>query len=148
MSATFKGIYNEASFPAYDISLQVDQGYFKYPDLPLPMEDIDLNLHVYRKNGNTENTTINLQKIHFKVDNDPFNLRLNVQDISGNTQLDAEVQGKIDLTNLSKIMPLNRTQISGIVEADVQIKGRVNDIAASSIDKFTSNGMVNAQNLF
>ncbi len=147
MSATFKGIYNEASFPAYDISLQVDQGYFKYPDLPLPMEDIDLNLHVYRKNGNTENTTINLQKMHFKVDNDPFNLRLNVQDISGNTQLDAEVQGKIDLTNLSKIMPLNRTQISGIVEADVQIKGRVNDIAASSIDKFTSNGMVNAQNL-
>ena len=147
MNATFKGIYNETSFPAYDLALRVDRGYFKYPDLPLPMEDIDLDLHVYSKDGNTDHTVIDLQKMHFKMENDPFDLKLNMQDIFGNTLLDADAQGKLDLTNLSKIIPLDGTEISGMLDADVQIKGRVNDITASSIDKFTSNGVVNAQNL-
>ncbi len=147
MNATFKGVYNETSFPAYDLTLQIDRGYFKYPDLPLPMKDIDLDLHVYSKDGNTDHTVIDLQKMHFKMENDPFDLKLNLQDIVGNTLLEADAQGKLDLTNLNKIIPLDGTEISGVLDADIKIKGRVNDITASSIDKFTSNGTVNAQNL-
>lgn len=147
MNATFKGTYNETSFPAYDLALQVDRGYFKYPDLPMPMEDIDLDMRIYSKDGNTDRTVIDIPKMHFKMDNEPFDLKLNMQDLFGNTLIDADAQGKLNLTNLGKIVPLEGTQLSGAMNADLQIKGRVNDITASAIDKFTANGTVNAQNL-
>jgi len=147
MNASFKGIYNDTQFPAYDLKLLVKNGYFKYPDLPLPMEDMDVDLHIFSKDGNTDNTVIDIPKMHFKMENDPFDLKLNMRDIFGNSLIDADAQGKLNLTNLAKIIPLEDTKVSGLVEADLQIKGRVNDITASAIDRFTANGTIDAQNL-
>lgn len=147
LSAKFKGVYSEKSFPAYDVSMQIDRGYFKYPELPMPMEDIDLKLHIYSKDGNTDRTVIDLQKMHFKMANDPFDLRLNMQHIFGNTLLDANIQGKIDLANVVKIVPLNDTELSGLLDAKIAVKGKVNDITAAAVDKFQASGTVEAQNV-
>lgn len=147
LNAQFRGVYSKTSFPAYDIAMQVNQGYFKYAELPLPMEDIDLNLHVYSKDGNINQTVIDISKMHFKMGNDPFDLKLHMQDIFGNILLNMGIQGKIDLGNITKIVPLEGTQISGQIDAKIDINGRVNDISASAFEKFEASGFINTQNL-
>jgi hypothetical protein len=85
--------------------------------------------------------------MHFKLANDPFDLKLNMQDLSGNMLIDADAKGKVDLTNLTNIVPLPDTELSGTITADLQIAGRVKDISASAIDKFKANGTLVAQNI-
>ncbi|MDC1395537.1 hypothetical protein N8368_03410, partial [Bacteroidia bacterium] len=147
MSASFKGKYGENSFPAYDLKLLVDDGWFKYPELPLPAEDINLNLHVYSKTGNTDRTVIDIPKLHFKLADDPFDATLNMQDIFGNSVIDAKAIGRIDLANLLKLIPLEGTQLTGLVDSDVEIKGRIKDISNSAIDKFKASGNLKTTNL-
>jgi len=147
LNVTFKGTYNDTSFPAYDMKVKVDDGYFKYPDLALPAEDIHLDLHVYSLDGNTDRTVVDIPRMHFKLANDPFDLKLNMQDLSGNMLIDADAKGKVDLTNLTNIVPLPDTELSGTITADLQIAGRVKDISASAIDKFKANGTLVAQNI-
>tara|TARA_B110000090_G_scaffold104787_1_gene117650 strand:- start:7461 stop:10106 length:2646 start_codon:yes stop_codon:yes gene_type:complete len=147
LNVTFKGTYNDTSFPAYDMKVKVDDGYFKYPDLALPAEDIHLDLHVYSLDGNTDRTVVDIPRMHFKLANDPFDLKLTMQDLSGNILIDADAKGKIDLTNLTKIVPLPDTELSGTITTDLQIAGRVKDISASAIDKFKANGTLVAQNI-
>ena len=147
MNAFFKGTMNDKLFPAYDLKLQVDNGYFKYPDLALPAEDLNLNVHVYSLDGNTDRTVVDISKMHFKMANDPFDLKLKMQDLFGNMLIDADAKGKIDLTNLTKIVPMPGTELSGNLTTDIQIAGRVDDISASAIDKFQAKGDLQVQNL-
>jgi hypothetical protein len=147
MAFSFIGKYNDVSFPAYDLKLGVTNGWFKYPDLPMPAEDINLDLHVFSKDGNTDKTVIDIPKLHFKMANDPFDVRLNMQDIFGNTLIDTDVKGKLNLTNVTKIVPLENTKLSGDLVSDVSIKGRINDIQSSAIDKFKASGNVETHKL-
>lgn len=147
LNVTLEGTYNDQSFPAYDMKVNVNNGYFKYPDLALPAEDINLDLHVYSLDGNTDRTVVDIPRLHFKLANDPFDLKLNMQNLSGNMLIDADAKGRIDLTNLTKIVPLPDTELSGNITTDLQIVGRVEDISASAIDKFEANGILTAQNI-
>lgn len=147
LSATFKGVYNEILFPAFDLKMDVKNGWFQYPELPMPAEDINLDLHVYSKDGDLDKTVIDIPQLHFKMANDPFDIKLNMQDIFGNSLIDTEVKGKLDLTNLTKIVPLENTTLSGNLVSDVSINGRINDIQASAVDKFIAKGDVSATNL-
>ncbi|MDA0778227.1 MAG: hypothetical protein O3C19_04055, partial [Bacteroidetes bacterium] len=58
LSASFKGKYNDISFPAFDMQMNIENGWFKYPDLPLPAEDINLDLHIFSKDGNIDKTVV------------------------------------------------------------------------------------------
>ncbi|PCJ66488.1 MAG: hypothetical protein COA58_06840 [Bacteroidetes bacterium] len=147
LSATFKGIFNDISFPAYDLKLGITQGWFKYPDLPLPAEDINLDLHVYSLDGNIDKTVIDIPKMHFKIANDPFDVKLNMQDIFSDALVEVEAKGKIDLANVSRIVPLPDTELTGNLASDFKVKGRANDISNSAIDKFTASGTLETDNL-
>lgn len=144
---TFKGIYNETSFPAYDLKLLIKNGWLKYPDLPLPAENLQLDLHVFSKDGDVDKTVIDIQKLHFKLAQDPFDLTLKMQDIFGNPLIDLSSRGAINLDNLTKIVPLEDTELAGRLSADLDIKGRSNAISNSEIDKFYASGQMQSSGL-
>ncbi len=147
LSFLFKGKYNEVSFPSFDLKLLVKNGWLKYPDLDLPAEDLNLDLHVFSTDGNVDRTVIDIPKLHFKLANDPFDLKLNLQDIFGNPLIDLSSRGTIDLDNLKKIIPLEGIEIAGRLAADLDIKGRSNAITNSEIDKFYASGQMKSAGL-
>ena len=57
-----KGIYNENSLPAFTLSLSVDNGMFKYPDLPKAVTDIDIKTRISNRGGNADNTIIDISR--------------------------------------------------------------------------------------
>ncbi len=147
LSASLKGKYNDLSFPAFDVQMNIDNGWFKYPDLPLPAKEINLDLHVFSKDGNIDKTVVDISQLHLKMANDPFDMKLNMQDIFGNTLINTEINGKFNLTNLTKIVPLENTTLSGYLVADASLIGRINDIEAAALDKFTAAGSITAKNV-
>lgn len=146
-NATFKGTYSENQFPSYSVNIDLNQGYLKYPDLNLPLEDINLDLDVYSKDGNTDKTVVDISTLHFKMAEDPFDMKLKMQDLFGNVLLDGSANGKINLGNVSKIIPLEDTELAGTLRSDIEIVGRIDDISASAIDKFKASGSAFAENI-
>ena len=147
LQAYFKGIMNDKEFPSYDLKLQVKDGWFKYPELDLPAEDINVDLHVYSKSGNTDRTVIDIPQMNFKLAGDPFDVKLNMQDLAGDPLINSEAKGTLNLSNIQKLIPLEDIELSGVLTSDLSIIGRVNDISNSAIDKFTANGSANIANL-
>jgi len=147
LNASFKGKYNDISFPAFDMQMNIENGWFKYPDLPLPAEDINLDLHIFSKDGNIDKTVVDISQLHLKMANDPFDVKLKMQDIFGNSLINTEIKGKLNLTNLTKIVPLENTTLSGYLVSDATIIGRINDIESAALDNFTATGSLTATNL-
>ncbi len=142
-SGFLKGIYNDNQMPAYHVDVQVKDGFFQYPDLPRPLEQINFELQVDNPNGQPDNTVINVEKAHFLMDKDPFDFRLLVVKPTTNMFIDGAAKGRLDLSKVAQLVKLEAgTKLAGLLNADVNIKGNVADIENQQFDKFSAGGTV------
>jgi AsmA-like C-terminal region len=146
-SGFVKGIYNETSLPAYHVDMEVKDGFFQYPDLPKPLQKINIKATVDNPDGVTDNTVVNVEKAHIEMDNDPFDIRLLVKKPISNMFVDAAAKGKLDLAKVAQLVKLEAgTKLSGLLNADVYVKGNVKDIEQQQFNQFSAGGTVDLSN--
>ena len=142
-----KGIYNKKSLPGYHVNMEVKDGFFQYPDLPKPLQKINIKAQVDNPDGVTDNTIVNIEKAHVEMDNDPFDIRLVVKKPISNMFVDAAAKGKLDLSKIVQLIKLQAgTKLSGQLNADVFVKGNVKDIEKQKFDQFTAGGIIDLNN--
>ena len=62
----FNGIYSDNDIPSFDISLEVNNGYVKYPDLNDPIENIKLSFKTAFPGGsNYDDLQVSLESMNF-----------------------------------------------------------------------------------
>jgi AsmA-like C-terminal region len=138
-----KGVYNNVAMPAYHVDMEVKNGFFQYTDLPKPVQNINFKAQVDNKDGQTDNTIVNVANGHVEMDNEPFDFRLLVKNPVSNMFVDAAAKGKLDLSKVSQFIKLEKgSKIAGLLNADVSVKGNVNDIEKQQYDKFSAGGTI------
>lgn len=140
-NGSVKGTMAGDQLPAYHVNLEVDNGFFQYPDLPAPVKNINLALKVDNPDGVTDHTVVNLSRAHFEMENDPFDLRLLLKTPVSNMWIDAVAKGKLDLAGITRMVKLDpATTLRGMLNADVALKGFVDAVQKKEFDKFTALG--------
>jgi len=143
-----KGKYNDKSLPGFGITLMVENGMFKYPSLPAAVEDVQVNLKITNPDGVTDHTSIDLSKMHVVMAGAPFDARLKLSTPISDLNVDAFVKGKVDLTNMQKIVPLEKgTSLSGVITADLSAKGRYSSIKQQRYQDFNASGQLGVTGL-
>ena len=143
-----KGEYNAVKIPSYHINLNVENGFFQYPDLPQPVKNINIAMKVDNPDGVTDNTVVDISKGHIEFGNDPFDFRLLLQKPVTDQYIDANVKGKLDLAQVTKFVKLSGdTKLSGLLDADATAKGNIAVITQQKPGPFTANGFINLTNL-
>jgi AsmA-like C-terminal region len=143
-----KGTYSPQQMPAYDVNLEVKDGFFQYPDLPKPVKNIQLAIHVNNPDGKTDNVVVDISKGHLEMDNEPFDFKLLFKNPETSKYIDAVAKGKLDLANVSKFVKLeDGTKLAGLVWADVFAKGKMSGLQNQQGD-FTAGGFLDIKNLF
>ncbi len=144
-----KGIYDGSQIPAYQVNLAVKNGFFQYPDLPKPVKNINFSLSINNPDGITDHTVIDIPNGHIELDNDPFDFRLLVKNPVSDLFIDAAAKGQLDLSKIAQLVKLEGgTKLSGLLNADVIVKGKVNAIQNQLYDQFTSGGTIDLNNFY
>jgi len=136
-----KGVYSEKTMPGFGVTLNVENGMFQYPDLPTAINNVQIDLNINNPDGVPDNTVINLKRLHAEMGAEPFDARVLVRTPVSDADIDATVKGRIDLANISKIVPLEAgTTMKGILNANVTAKGRLSTIEKREFEKFNASG--------
>src|SRR6185436_6036159 len=147
-SGFVKGTYSPQQMPAYDVNIDVKDGSFQYPDLPKPVKNIQVAMHVVNPDGNTDNTVIDISKGHAEMDTEPFDFKLLFKHPITTQYIDAVAKGKLDLSNLAKFVKLDGgTKLAGLVWVDAFAKGPMSALQNQKGD-FTAGGFLDIKNLF
>ncbi|MDL5047680.1 AsmA-like C-terminal region-containing protein [Oscillatoria amoena NRMC-F 0135] len=117
-----KGIYSEQQMPAFNVNLNVKDAMFKYPDLPTPVNNIQLDLLVDNKDGVIDNTVIDIKKFHMDFGSNPFDARVLISKLYP-TQVDANLQAKLNLAEVSKMFPVEGLELKGNYAVNLTAKG-------------------------
>jgi hypothetical protein len=143
-----KGTYSPTEIPAYNVNLDVKDGFFQNPDLPKQLKNIQLSLTMDNPDGVTDHTVITIPAGHFELDNEPFDFRFLLKNPETARFIDAAAKGKVDLSKISKLIKLEEgTKLAGLVWADVFARGNLSAIENHS-GPFAAGGFLDIQNLF
>jgi len=138
-----KGIYDDKHIPAYNINLDVKNGFFQYPDLPKPVKNINVALKIDNPDGITDHTVVNIPQGHIEMDDAPFDFHLLVKNPVSDMFIDAGVNGKLDLGKIAQLVKLeNGTKMSGLLNAALQAKGNMSAIEKKQYDQFNASGTI------
>lgn len=121
-SGFVRGTYSETSMPAYNVHLTARDGIIAYPDLPAPIKNINLDMLVECEDGNIDNTSINISKMHMDLGNNPidatFILR-NLKDYS----MKADVNAMLNLAEMNTIFPIEGLDMKGLFSLQLLADG-------------------------
>jgi hypothetical protein len=127
-SGALKGTYNDNSFPSFQFGLTINEGMFQYPDLPRPVQHVNMELDVTNESGNLDHTAIDLSRLSLEFGDQPVSARLMVKDLI-NYEMDGQLKGKLDLLQLTSIFPIKDLELKGQLTIDATAKGRYDSVA-------------------
>ncbi|WBU88123.1 AsmA-like C-terminal region-containing protein [Cellulophaga omnivescoria] len=114
------GIVDETHIPKFSVKLNSDNASFKYPDLPKSVTNIFINAAIDNTTGLVEDTSVDIKKLAFAIDQDRFNLNSQITDLMGNTKVKAHLDGNMNLANISQAYPVPADlNLKGLLKADV-----------------------------
>ena len=140
-----KGIYNEEKLPGFKMDLMVDNGMFKYPDLPTAVSNIMVDMTVDNADAILDNMIIDIKKMHLDFGNNPINGRVRVAGLT-NYDIDADVNASLNLDELSTMFPMEGLTMKGLFDLKVISKGVYSEangtIPTTDATMTLNNGMV------
>ncbi|WP_025743858.1 AsmA-like C-terminal region-containing protein [Aquimarina pacifica] len=120
ISGTVKGKSDEKYIPKMDINILANNAYFKYPDLPKAVENININTQIVNETGLLDDTFVKINDLTFKIDQDAFAAKGSLLNVTKNMIVDMTMNGTLNLANLNQAYPMELEQkLNGILTANI-----------------------------
>lgn len=141
VSGTVKGIVDDKHIPKIDVNINSKNASFKFPNLPKSVNNIHINTSIKNTTGLVENTFVTIDNLSFKIDDNIFNSKAVIQNITTNPKVNANVKGKLNLAHIDKVYPLDlKNDLSGIINANLSTKFDVEALQKNIYKRIENNG--------
>ena len=128
--------------PSYLFELSVADGRFKYPDLPVGIDDIQIGARFEHPGGDPDAALVDIERFAMKVDGAPFAGRLRLTTPISDPAIDTRLEGRLDLGKLSQAFPDDGTSTTGTMDLDVTLAGKTSAFEAMEVDAVTAEGSI------
>jgi gas vesicle protein len=143
-----KGTLNETALPAFNLDFDVADGSFQYPDLPMGMKEINTNIKIASNSSDLDDIAIDVTKLHLLLGNNPFDAQLKLRTPLSDPDVDAIIDGIIDLEDISKAFPMEGVQsMKGKITADIAVKTKMSYIDNEEYEKVDMKGKMQLENI-
>lgn len=147
VAGVVKGKVDETSIPKMDISIKSINASFKYPDLPKGVSNITINTALKNETGFVDDTYLKIDELNFKIDQDVFNVKGLLKNLTGNTLVDLDVNGTLNLANIKKAYPIDLEQeLNGIFKASVNTHFDLESLEKEQYQNVRSTGIASMTN--
>ena len=135
------GELTETTIPKFNIEIASKNASFQYPDLPKSVKNIVIDTHIINETGLMNDTYVNLDQLSFTIDQDVFNAKANIRNLTENALVNAELKGTINLANVTKAYPVQlHKPLTGILKADVTTKFDMKSVETSQYQNIQNSG--------
>ncbi len=148
LNGLIKGTYNEVLYPTINLDIVVEDGMFKYPDLPKSVDNIEINTNVSNPGGSLDEMIVDIKKFHIEMAENPVDIKMLIVTSEEDVSLDGNIKGKIDLAQVKDFYPLAEGEdLSGVIKVDLNTKGNLSSIENEKYDEFEADGNLNIKGM-
>jgi hypothetical protein len=145
VTGSVRGAYGPTAFPALALQARVENGWFQYPDLPLPARDVFLDLSLHNPGGDPDHTVVSLRRFQVVIGNDPIEGSFSMRTPVSDPAVEFALRGRLDLADLNRTLKLpGAEELVGTLAADASMKARYSDVDGQRYDRVHAEGFVRA----
>ncbi len=130
-NTSLKGMYTDNRMPAFNVFMGIKDGRFQYPDLPTAVDNVQFKMVIDNKDGNIDNTKINISQFHIELGKNPIDATLKIDNLI-DYPLDLNASAKINFAEMMQLFPMEGMELKGLLDANIRAKG-VYDTLTSTI---------------
>ena len=134
-----------SAIPAFQIHAALKNGYFKYHSLPEALQNAGFELLASCRDSNFHHTKIAVGAIYASLLSNYIRGSV-VLNLAKDWNLDADLHSVLNLSDLKKCLPLDSTQLEGILTMNLRSRGNYNPrkkvFPVTTADLHLSNGFV------
>jgi hypothetical protein len=146
MDAWVNGRMQGENVPAFGIKMNVNNGSFKYNQLPKSVTDIYVNLAMENGGGTMDATKIDLSKLSMVMAGNKLDASLKLSTPISDPNFDAVAKGVVDFGQIKEVYPLpDSVNLSGRITADFAVKGRMTQIEKEEYEQISAKGTFNVK---
>ncbi len=125
LAGVVKGTYNgeRELYPAFTVKSDVTNGSVQYPGRPVGITGIDAALDVNSPAADLNQIVVALPRFNFNLGGDPFSGRFRLATPLSDPNVDARLQGTLDLAKWASAIPLEGvSELAGRIVADITME--------------------------
>jgi AsmA-like C-terminal region len=143
-----RGTYNDTSMPGVGLNLQIENGQFKYPDLPKSVDNIQVKASVVADMNVMDKTTVDVDKFHLEMAGNPIDMALHLRTPESDPFIDFMCKAFVDLDNVKEFIPLeNNDEVHGQINADLAVVGHYSTAESGNYEGFDAHGTIDIKNV-
>lgn len=147
MEAFAKGKMEGNNLPQLSVKLNVKDGMFRYPSLPAGVDNIQVNMEITNPGGDADLTQIKVQPFSFSLAGNPFSLTAEVQTPISDPDFKFAAKGTLNLGKIKEVYPLEDMELNGIINADMNVAGKLSYIEKEIYDKISASGNIHLKSM-
>lgn len=146
LGAWAKGVMAGDRMPAFEATLQVRDGSFKYASLPKAVTGITIDAKAANPGGTLDATTVDVPTFALTMAGNALRCSLWAATPMSDLRFKAAANGKVDLGAVKEVYPLGDSiALAGVVTADVQVSGRMSDIEKERYEQIAASGKLTVE---
>ncbi len=149
-AATAKGQFDEATerFPSISLQLQVRDGSFQYPELPMGVGEIQVDLSADVPENDLDGLVLDIRRFGFRLDGNPIAGDFRLTRPLTDPDIRSSLQGTLDLGDLVQAFPMEGVEtLAGILALDIRVAARQSAIDQDRFDQVDMTGSVRLNDL-
>ncbi|MFV0484536.1 MAG: AsmA-like C-terminal region-containing protein [Bacteroidales bacterium] len=135
-----KGEYEGENYPAIAANIDINNGEVKYKDLPSSIDNINAKANITKAQGDLNLLIVDVPTIKLSIANNPISGNFTLKTPMTDPYFNVAVNGKVNLDDLKKAIPLEGTEINGKLSADLNASGNYSSIEKEQYDKVKTDG--------
>jgi len=149
LSGSAKGVYSDAdsTLPDITLALAVENGLISYPALPEQIKNINIKSDLFIAGKDMDKTTVSVDPFHMELAGSPFDMKFSLKTPISDPDFKGSMIGKIDLSALSKALPMDSISLSGIIDMSVMMEGRLSMVEKEQYESFKASGSMSIKNM-
>jgi hypothetical protein len=149
LSGKAVGVYSDAdsTLPSVNLSFAVSNGLISYPSLPEQIKNINVKSEIYYDGKDEDKTTVEIDPFHMELAGNPFDMTLYLKTPVSDPDIKGSMNGRIDLASLSKAIPMDSIELSGIIDMSLKMAGKMSMIDKGQYEKFSASGSMGIKNM-
>jgi hypothetical protein len=115
--------------------------------MPGKVTNIHADLQASNTGGSADNTIVDISGFHFELNGNPFDLILHLSTPLSDPNLALSAKGKLDISGIKDIYPLEDMELSGLLDADMKLATRMSYIEKEQYEKVDASGTLNIKQM-
>lgn len=142
LNGVVNGKLDDTNMPGWDFNMGVSDASIKYPDLPGQIKNIQLIAGSKFPGGSDlDLMTVDVPKFHANFSKNTIDADLSMKRLMSDPFMKSKIVANVDLSTMKDFIPMEEgEEYNGILDADVNIKGKMSDLEKGDFEAFTAEG--------